>query len=97
MAQCADPGCGSHRSHLLASGEAMPAKAGCWEHARAHAPTPLAANGLDMRVGHPAARWRIHFISHEVLTPRRHASMARLQLIAGRPRRKPGSAGQGDL
>jgi hypothetical protein len=36
-----------------------------------HAPTPLTASGLDMRVGHPAAKAGI---TSEVLTPRRRHS-----------------------
>lgn len=36
-----------------------------------HAPTPLAASGLDMRVGHPAASMADPFFPSEVLKPRR--------------------------
>jgi hypothetical protein len=47
------------------------------ENMHEHAPVPLAANGLDMGTGHPAARMAAHFFSCEVLTPRRHVTMAR--------------------
>jgi hypothetical protein len=44
-----------------------------------HAPTLLAANGLDICEGHPAAEPR-QLISSEVLTPRRYGHVAWCQI-----------------
>jgi hypothetical protein len=47
-----------------------------------HAPTPLAASGLDMRVGHPAAQLRGLGPSSEVLTPRRQSNGANSDYVS---------------
>ena len=48
-----------------------------WKSTEEHAPLPLAASGLDMRNGHPAASMAGHSFSSKVLKPRRRFGDAR--------------------